>query len=76
MRQVRSAESWVVYERTAKGQPTGVNVVCEQAEWAALDRDEPGVHTLIKAGITNEGEAERLARDRTVPATGKKAARL
>jgi hypothetical protein len=27
-----------------------------------MERAKPGVNTLIQAGITNEGEAERLAR--------------
>jgi hypothetical protein len=62
MRQTRHVESWVVYELTVRGKPSGINVVCEQEEWAALDREHPGVHTLVKAGITNEGEAERHAR--------------
>jgi hypothetical protein len=65
MRQTRDAESWVVYERTVKGKPSGVNVVCEQSEWDALQTADPGAHTLIRAGIANEGEAERCARDGT-----------
>lgn len=49
--------SWVVYK-----QPDGTNAMCEQSDWDAMERAKPGYHTLIKAGITNEGEAERLAR--------------
>jgi hypothetical protein len=52
----------VVYQVTLKGHPSGINVVCEQAEWDALDRANPGLHTLIMAGIATEGEAERQAR--------------
>ena len=63
MRPTRQAQSWVVYEWTYKGQPSGNNVVCEQAEWDALEGDFPGVHTLLKIGITNEAEAERFARE-------------
>ena len=55
-------QSWVVYRVTIKGQTAGPNAVCEQAEWEAMERDRPGLHTLIRAGITSEGEAERLAR--------------
>jgi len=58
-----SAGPWVVYERTIKGKPSGVNVVCEQFEWDAIERAAPGAHVLVKAGFTNEGEAERHARD-------------
>jgi hypothetical protein len=52
----------VVYQKGAAGKHQGINVVCEQGEWDALESAEPGKHKLIKAGITNEGEAERLAR--------------
>jgi len=62
MRPTRGTGPWVVYQMTLKGQPSGINVVCEQAEWDALDRANPGLHTLIKAGIATEGEAERHAR--------------
>ena len=55
-------QSWVVYRVTIKGQTAGPNAVCEQAEWDAMERDRPGLHTLIRAGIATEGEAERLAR--------------
>lgn len=55
-------ESWVVYKMTLHGKPVGVNAVCEQAEWDAMELSRPGYHQLIQSGITNEGEAERLAR--------------
>ena len=57
----KKAVSWVVYKmalRNAESQ----NAVCEQSEWDDLERDRPGQHTLVRSGITNEGEAERLAR--------------
>jgi hypothetical protein len=53
---------WVVYRMTIHGKPSGMSAVCEQGEWEAMERDRPGYHTLVLAGITNEGEAERLAR--------------
>ena len=54
--------SWVVYKMTTPKQPEGMNAVCEQSEWDAMERARPGYHTLIRSGITTEGEAERLAR--------------
>ncbi len=54
--------SWVVYKMTLHGKPVGVNAVCEQAEWDAMELARPGYHHLIQSGIANEGEAERLAR--------------
>jgi hypothetical protein len=53
---------WAVYRLTVRGQPSGINVVCEQSEWDALEGEHPGIHTLVKGGIANEGEAERCAR--------------
>ena len=57
--------SWVVYRMTVHGKPTGRHAVCEQSEWEAIERAQPGYHTLVQAGISNEGEAERLARSGT-----------
>jgi hypothetical protein len=54
--------SWVVYRMTIHGKPTQMNAVCEQNEWDAMELAQPGHHTLVQAGIRNEGEAERLAR--------------
>ena len=54
--------SWVVYQITIHGKESGMNAVCEQSEWDEMERAQPGHHKLIQAGITNEGEAERLAR--------------
>jgi hypothetical protein len=55
-------ETWVVYRMPVKDCPEGRRAVCEQGEWAAMDSAKPGVYTMIRAGMTNEGEAERLAR--------------
>ena len=54
--------SWVVYLMTVRGMATGVRAVCQQDEWEALARAQPGRHTLIQSGIATEGEAERSAR--------------
>ena len=60
--QSRRAEMWVVYQSAVKGQPTGPNAVCDQDEWDAMEKLTPGINRLIRAGISSEGEAERLAR--------------
>lgn len=62
MRKNEKTLLWVVYRMTLHGKPSQMNAVCEQCEWDAMQRAQPGQHTLIQAGITNEGEAERLAR--------------
>ena len=62
MRKTEKCESWVVYRRTIHGKLVGVNAVCEQSEWDEMELERPGYHTLLQGGITNEGEAERLAR--------------
>jgi hypothetical protein len=58
----RKSVSWVVYRTPFNGNTTGLNAVCEQAEWEAMEAIRPGFRTLVKAGIRTEGEAERLAR--------------
>jgi hypothetical protein len=62
MRKTEISRLWVVYRMTIHGKPSEISAVCEQGEWEAMERDRPGYHTLVLAGITNEGEAERLAR--------------
>ena len=66
MKKTKPTMSWVVYRMTLRGKTSGMNAVCEQSEWEAMERIKPGYHTLIRAGITNEGEAERLARSSSV----------
>ena len=63
------AVTWVVYAMTIHNRPSGVNAVCEQAEWDAMELARPGHHVLVRAGIASEGEAERLARAGTVGGT-------
>jgi hypothetical protein len=62
MRTTEDCTLWVVYRMTVRGKLSGMNAVCEQAEWEAMERAKPGYHRLIQAGIATEGEAERLAR--------------
>ena len=65
MGMTEQTKSWVVYLMTVHGKTSGVNAVCEQGEWEAMERARPGYHMLLRAGVANEGEAERLAR--TIP---------
>jgi hypothetical protein len=64
MRKTQKVVAWVVYRMTIHGrrQDQVNNAVCEQGEWDAMESAQPGYHTLVRAGIPNEGEAERLAR--------------
>jgi hypothetical protein len=55
-------ELWVVYKMTVRGKPDPLNAVCKQSEWDAMELARPGYHTLVRAGITSENEADRLAR--------------
>jgi hypothetical protein len=77
MRKTEKILSWVVYRMTMKGKGSGMGTVCEQAEWEEMELAQPGYHTLVQAGIINEGVAERLARsvpvdsDQAKPAKGK-----
>jgi hypothetical protein len=62
MRKIEKIESWVVYKMTVRNQPEGMNAICEQSEWDEMELARPGYHTLIQSGMTNESEAEKLAR--------------
>jgi len=62
MRITEVCHSWVVYRMTLRPNVTGGNVVCEQAEWDALDAARPGFHALLHSGIKTEQLAEMLAR--------------
>jgi hypothetical protein len=66
MRKIEQTMSWVVYRMTMRGKTSGMGTVCEQSEWEAMELAKPGYHTLIRSGITNEGEAERLARSSSI----------
>jgi hypothetical protein len=61
MRTMRTSV-WVVYQAAVKGMEQGPNAVCGQVEWDAMEAAAPGVNRLIRDGITNEAEAELLAR--------------
>jgi len=56
---------WVVYQPVVQGLPGGTHVVCEQAEWDAIQCHDPSGRLLVRAGIASEAEADQLARDST-----------
>jgi hypothetical protein len=62
MMEAHKSTSWVVYWRTLHGKHARMKAVCEQSEWEALELARPGYHTLLRAGIASEGEAEQIAR--------------
>jgi len=62
MRKTETDVSWVVYLLTVHGKPSGMNAVCSQGEWDAMELATPGYHALVRTGIRSEGEAEKLAR--------------
>ena len=64
MRQTNQAVFWAVYRRVWKFHHTDVltAAVCEQGEWDAMQKAQPGVHTLVRGRIGSEEEAEKLAR--------------
>jgi hypothetical protein len=72
MRKSGKVEAWAVYWMTIHGKAEGMLAVCEQNEWDMMERARPGYHKLVRAGITNEAEAELLARG----ASGDRKARL
>lgn len=55
------SDSWVVYLMTGK-KANGMKAVCQQSEWDAMERVNPGQQQLIQRGILTETEAELLAR--------------
>ena len=58
----RAPQSWVVYLMTIHNKSEGRMAVCEQSEWDAMERERPGYHKLLHAGIASETEAELIAR--------------
>jgi hypothetical protein len=58
------------------GKANGMKAVCEQGGWDAMERVQPGHYTLVRAGITNEGEAERLASNTPVDGDRSKPAKM
>ncbi len=61
MRHSGNVQKWVVYE-TIIGPQAGRKSVCTAGEWSLLETSKPGENRLIMAGITNENDADKLAR--------------
>src|SRR3954468_7467243 len=53
--------NWVVYQ-SVQGKQMGAKSICDQREWEALERANPGANLLIASGLTSESQAEKLAR--------------
>jgi hypothetical protein len=62
MRTLNEAKAWAVYRISGKGSEPATNAMCDQREWPEIEKQSAGRCTLIRGYITNEGEAERLAR--------------
>jgi len=62
MGNAEASVKWVVYEIGTHEKTAGLHAVCSQSEWDAMELARPGHHTLIRGGILNEAEAERMAR--------------
>jgi hypothetical protein len=55
------SSTWVVYQ-SVQGKQMGAKSICEQREWEALERTNPGANELLAAGLQSESQAEKLAR--------------
>jgi hypothetical protein len=62
MRSASEAKSWAVYQIAPRGNEPVTNAMCDQRDWEQIEKSSNGRCTLIRGNITNEGEAERLAR--------------
>jgi hypothetical protein len=62
MRRTDDNVSRVVYKMTVHGKGAPLNAVCEQREWDEMELARPRYRTLVRAHITDENEAEMLAR--------------
>src|SRR5690349_18321702 len=65
MRTITEPGSWAVYRIAAAGKDSATNAMCDQADWAELERIAGGRNTLIRGNIASEVEAELLARGTT-----------
>jgi hypothetical protein len=61
MRESPKVQSWVVYE-TVSGSMIGTKSVCSADEWKVIEARELGRTRIVREGIANENEAEKLAR--------------
>ena len=61
MRESRKVQKWVVYE-TLAGPKIGMRSVCTTEDWKVVEARDPMLHRIIREDITDETEAEKLAR--------------
>ncbi|MDB5387554.1 MAG: hypothetical protein JWM11_3200 [Planctomycetaceae bacterium] len=61
MRESPKVTEWVVYE-TVTGPQAGMKSVCTAAEWKVIDGRDPNKNRIIRENISDENEAEKLAR--------------
>ncbi len=61
MRESPKVQKWVVYE-TVTGPQAGMKSVCTTDDWRVVESRDPGKNRIVKAGIDDENEAEKLAR--------------
>jgi hypothetical protein len=47
---------------TVAGPRVGMRSICSSGEWSSLNAREPGQHQIVKSGILDETEAEKIAR--------------
>ena len=59
--------SWVIYESLMHVRGRRLVLVCPQTEWEEMLPAIRANYTLLREGISNEGDAERLARELGVP---------
>jgi hypothetical protein len=62
MQSAAKLESWAVDLMTIHGKPSAMHAVCPPCEWDAMELARPGYHVLVRGGIHNEAEAQKLAR--------------
>ena len=61
MREISKVQAWVVYE-IGTGMQEGLNFVCTQDEWKAVETCGRVGTRIIKKGIIDENVAEKLVR--------------
>ena len=59
---------YVMTVRRRNGMVEGVNAMCDQADWEAMEKARPGEQPLIRGDIRSETAAEHLARTSPPPA--------
>lgn len=61
MRDVTKIRAWVVYE-TVAGPHAGRRFVCTEDEWRVVEARDRSTNRIVKEGIVDENQAEKLAR--------------